>query len=114
MPDKRHGSGETSRPLGAGVELVEQVLVRWGETDEGSALLARSGMLPAEGRPAIPQVDCISGLSSGRPVERRLGDHVLVRDRDAEPGPEVPHLLLVQLLLLVGDVLALSPLSPSP
>ena len=45
------------------------------------------------------------GAVVGWPVERRLG-HFLVPDRNAEPGSERLELVLVQLLLLVGDVLA--------
>ena len=40
-----------------------------------------------------------------RAVERRLRDFV-VGDRNAEPGAERPELVFVELLLLVGDVLA--------
>ncbi len=46
-------------------------------------------------------------LSVRRPIERRLGD-VRVRHRDPEPGTERSQLLVVHLLLLMGDVLALS------
>ncbi len=44
----------------------------------------------------------------GRPVERCLG-HLLVGDRDAEPRAELAQLLLVELLLVVGDVAAFAP-----
>ena len=50
------------------------------------------------------------GARLGRPVERHLLD-LVVRDRDAEAGPERPDLLFVHLLLLVGDVLALAALA---
>ena len=42
-----------------------------------------------------------------RTIERRVGD-LLVRDRDAEARAEGPQVALVHLLLLVGDVLALT------
>ena len=50
------------------------------------------------------------GAVVGRPVERRLG-HFLVADRNAEPGAERLELVFVQLLLLVGDVLAFTRLA---
>ena len=45
-----------------------------------------------------------------RPIERRLGDF-LVADRDAEAGAERAQLVFVELLLLVGDVLAFARLA---
>ena len=50
------------------------------------------------------------GAVVGWPVERRLG-HFLVPDRNAESGSKRLELVLVQLLLLVGDVLAFTRLA---
>ena len=46
----------------------------------------------------------------GGPVERRLGD-LVVGDRDPETGAEGPQFVLVELLLLVGDVAPLANLA---
>ncbi len=59
--------------------------------------------------PALLQVAHFGAVLGGT-VERGAG-HLLVRDGDAEAGAELAQLVLVQLLLLVGDVLAFAGLA---
>ena len=63
----------------------------------------------AEGLAAVPQVGHLGGVAA-RGIERQLGD-LVVRQGDAEAVPERAQLVLVQLLLLVGDVAALAALA---
>ena len=63
----------------------------------------------AERLAALAQVLDLGAVVGGA-VERRLGD-LVVGDRDAEAGAERAQLVLVQLLLLVGDVLAFAGLA---
>ena len=105
-PDERH----RRRDLAAFAALVEL----GEELGEGVALerldldLAR-GHEAAELLAPLEQVADL-GAVLRRPVERRLGDF-LVADRNAEAGPERLQLVFVQLLLLVGDVLAFAGLA---
>ncbi len=59
--------------------------------------------------PAFAHVLHFGGVV-GRPVERRVGD-IVIRNRNAEAGAEGPHFVVVQLLLVVGDVLAFTRLA---
>ena len=75
----------------------------------GSARSRRARHRPVHRLAALGDVLGLDAVGTGT-IERRVG-HVLVRDRDAEAGAELHHLAVVHLLLVVGDVLALTRLA---
>ena len=103
--DHARGRGD----LAAGTLLDEaRVFLERGRLERRGLLRAgRHGA--AEGRTTLPQILHL-GRILRRPVERGLGD-LVIRDRNPEPRAEGPQLLLVELLLLVGDVATLAHLA---
>ena len=101
-----HGHGGGHFPLaGALHEFDVHVLARRAVHRHRHA--AR-GQQTAQGPPALPQILHLLTVL-GRPVEGHLGD-LVIRDGDAETAAEMAQLLLVELLLLVGDVAPLASL----
>ncbi len=104
--DEGHG-GRDVASAGALAELLEErVRRRAGAARSGRRGSARG---PPSSGPVLLQIDHLRAVL-GRPVERRRAG-LVVGDRDPEAGAELAQLLLVELLLLVGDVAAFAGLA---
>ena len=102
-------SRRTKRHRGGDFELA-RAFEQFGEKSELRASRAARPRrcVAAENRPASCGVRadiCVSGLSGGGTIERRLGDF-LVADRNVEARAEFAQFLFVQLFLLMRNVAA--------
>ena len=105
QPREPHGQRRLA-PAGARVQLLERLGRHLGQ---GRGPAPAHGNGTPQGLAAAPQVGHLGGAEVRR-IERQRRD-LVVRQGDAEPVAERAQLVLVQLLLLVGDVAALAALA---